>query len=488
MSHNITLKSLLDDSRTLFSTLNAKILGFSLTFTWSFLVFYGSFWSDGVHYIANGAMVFAFACCTGNIVGYIVTRFMNERHNCLDKVTFVNVAIVVASFVGMLLSVFSFVVSHAFQAALIAFGGVLTGLTTSWITVMWGYFFVSLTLPQRTLCSLGSLVVGGVLYLVILTLPEWAQMASACLLLPSSWALAIICNAGRCPSRKESADSYTRLKSETRHSVFAMFLFGIFFWICRVIKMADSAPSHLDTISFIAVYLAILILAAVIIVVSKKQVSAEVIFRFALPAAMLGVIVIFCLGSQYANAGFSLFMSAYALMDIFLFLVLCNASRRTRCNPIKGICYGRLAESLSMPLGMFLGLVFLKLNMAVDESTLALGIVFFLVVSIGAIGSQDASRIDDPTEGDIAESGIPNVSGALEFAQKCRLAIERYGLSPREAEVMLLITRGRSVPYISDHLYMARSTTKAHITSIYRKMDVRDRQEMIDFIESIPIE
>ncbi len=143
-----------------------------------------------------------------------------------------------------------FVVSHAFQAALIAFGGVLTGLTTSWITVMWGYFFVSLTLPQRTLCSLGSLVVGGVLYLVILTLPEWAQMASACLLLPSSWALAIICNAGRCPSRKESADSYTRLNLKRGIACFAMFLFGIFFWICRVIKMADSAPSHLDTISF----------------------------------------------------------------------------------------------------------------------------------------------------------------------------------------------------------------------------------------------
>ena len=76
----------------------------------------------------------------------------------------------------------------------------------------------------------------------------------------------------------------------------------------------------------------------------------------------------------------------------------------------------------------------------------------------------------------------------LHFARQCEKAIELCALSQREAEVLSLIVRGRSVPHISQRLLISRSTVKTHVTHIYTKLGVSDRQEMIDAIEAISLD
>ena len=46
------------------------------------------------------------------------------------------------------------------------------------------------------------------------------------------------------------------------------------------------------------------------------------------------------------------------------------------------------------------------------------------------------------------------------FAIQCERTIEQCALSQREAEVLSLIVRGRSVPHIAQRLYISRSTVK----------------------------
>lgn len=75
----------------------------------------------------------------------------------------------------------------------------------------------------------------------------------------------------------------------------------------------------------------------------------------------------------------------------------------------------------------------------------------------------------------------------LTFAKQFDVAVQMYGLSEREAEVLLYTMRGRSAAYIADKLVIARSTVKTHTTHIYQKMNVSDRQEMLDLIESLPL-
>lgn len=56
---------------------------------------------------------------------------------------------------------------------------------------------------------------------------------------------------------------------------------------------------------------------------------------------------------------------------------------------------------------------------------------------------------------------------------------ERYGLSARELEICLLVLRGYSNRRIADGLYISLSTVKSHVYSLYRKVGVRNRFELM---------
>ena len=62
--------------------------------------------------------------------------------------------------------------------------------------------------------------------------------------------------------------------------------------------------------------------------------------------------------------------------------------------------------------------------------------------------------------------------------------VERYGLTPREVEIAELLYKGRSIPYIRDRILLSKNTVSTHTKSIYRKLDVHSRQELIDLIDS----
>ena len=51
------------------------------------------------------------------------------------------------------------------------------------------------------------------------------------------------------------------------------------------------------------------------------------------------------------------------------------------------------------------------------------------------------------------------------------LIAERCGLTNRETEVMLLVSRGNSKNKIADMLFVSSGTIQTHTKSIYRKLD-----------------
>ena len=59
-----------------------------------------------------------------------------------------------------------------------------------------------------------------------------------------------------------------------------------------------------------------------------------------------------------------------------------------------------------------------------------------------------------------------------------------YKLSAREEEVLLLLAQRKTVGIIERELFIANGTAKAHVRHIYQKMDVHDKQEMLDKIEN----
>lgn len=53
------------------------------------------------------------------------------------------------------------------------------------------------------------------------------------------------------------------------------------------------------------------------------------------------------------------------------------------------------------------------------------------------------------------------------------------GVTPREREVLALVTRGLSNYAIEQHLHLSRGTVKTHIGRLMAKLHARDRAQLV---------
>lgn len=67
--------------------------------------------------------------------------------------------------------------------------------------------------------------------------------------------------------------------------------------------------------------------------------------------------------------------------------------------------------------------------------------------------------------------------------EKIKNKAKTVGLSKRELEISLLVLRGKSNREISDELYISLSTVKTHISRIFRKAEVKSRNEFFFFFQ-----
>ena len=75
------------------------------------------------------------------------------------------------------------------------------------------------------------------------------------------------------------------------------------------------------------------------------------------------------------------------------------------------------------------------------------------------------------------EDAVDDPADATEEA--VRACIDRFGLSPREADVLRLLVAGDSTAQIQDKLCIAPGTFNYHMRNIYSKLGVHSRQELL---------
>ena len=73
-------------------------------------------------------------------------------------------------------------------------------------------------------------------------------------------------------------------------------------------------------------------------------------------------------------------------------------------------------------------------------------------------------------------------TGGIE--QRCGKVAASYGLASREAEVLVFLARGRSIPYIAETLYITENTAKTYRQRIYAKLGTHSKQELLDLVEA----
>jgi len=66
--------------------------------------------------------------------------------------------------------------------------------------------------------------------------------------------------------------------------------------------------------------------------------------------------------------------------------------------------------------------------------------------------------------------------------RSCEIVAQVYGLTKREAEVLYMLSQGRTIGYMQEHFVLSQNTLKMHIRHIYQKLDVHSKQEVIDIV------
>ena len=59
----------------------------------------------------------------------------------------------------------------------------------------------------------------------------------------------------------------------------------------------------------------------------------------------------------------------------------------------------------------------------------------------------------------------------------------RYLLTKREVEMLSYFVKGRTIPYIAESECISENTVRNHTKSIYAKLGVHTRQELLDIVE-----
>jgi len=70
-------------------------------------------------------------------------------------------------------------------------------------------------------------------------------------------------------------------------------------------------------------------------------------------------------------------------------------------------------------------------------------------------------------------------AGQASVPRELRLELREHSLSQREQEVLELVSEGMRNPEIAAQLCLAESTVKRHLTSLYAKLGVQSRDELL---------
>lgn len=197
----------------------------------------------------------------------------------------------------------------------------------------------------------------------------------------------------------------------------------------------------------------------------------RMIFLMGLASILLLPIV---LAGEAAIAGYTCSVIMYQLVFLLIWVIAASVFRdRSSYAPgFFGFVYG--SWSLGSLGGALFSSVFVQ-HLTMDNVHL---IVFAAVLAV-AVGYAAVFTEADAN----ALVQIVPFKHKTPFKAKCQAVARAYQLSPRETEIAMLIAQGRDSAHIENKLFLSRSTVQTHRMHLYQKLDIHNRQELLDIIE-----
>ena len=146
--------------------------------------------------------------------------------------------------------------------------------------------------------------------------------------------------------------------------------------------------------------------------------------------------------------------------------------------PLKSVAIAMLAEQVGIFVGALAGTLLSAAGLDVAVRTMAIMALNMLaivaLVSYTEYGSQLWSLLIKTSMA--SDKAFEPTNELASFAAE-------HQLTDREAEILSVFVEGRSMVYIAEKLFVSENTVKTHIRHIYTKLDVHNKQDLMDMVE-----
>jgi DNA-binding CsgD family transcriptional regulator len=360
------------------------------------------------------------------------------------------------------------------------------------IGMCWFQIIVSMTLIDLTPRALGICVVVAFLlscvgqYLLFSFLPivgvcVFAAIPFACYLLSVPAARAIYDPLKTADPPAQSAVTQPLSFLPFSHHLFiCIFVFRIICGYALSFGEIDGTPRDTFLTPFFVIALAL------VVIVGKWLIKADTLYQISASLIIAGLLLVPLVALQDALPLVSVILSlGVSCFDIFFWYVLIATAARNPHGAISVFAWGNGVSCFGLILGAFLGR--LTNTYTLSDPAMVVLITGALIWAFATYIIITLKRFSfDATIRNLVPDTAP-VSLERDFKylnQSCTCFAERYGLTPRETEVFLLLARGRSGRYIKDALVISFNTVKVHVQHIYAKLGIHTHQELIDLLEA----
>jgi hypothetical protein len=206
--------------------------------------------------------------------------------------------------------------------------------------------------------------------------------------------------------------------------------------------------------------------------------------KIGLPIITLGLLLFLILGENLAVVSQFIVVLGATIYLTFFTLFFCLFSNRTGYSPERLGSIFLICKTLSAVL-VYEGSLHIDLHDMVLSNVII--VVLIIAICISTIVCIDDEPLQVFTKRyihrkDELDQSI-DFSGSDNFPAFCK----RYNIGTRETDVLKLLLHGKSTSEISEKLFIAKGTVKAHIHSIYRKLDIHNRDELASVIDSFVV-
>ncbi|NLG11343.1 MAG: helix-turn-helix transcriptional regulator [Coriobacteriaceae bacterium] len=401
-------------------------------------------------------------------------RVFNER--------LLSITAVIASVAGFALIIIG---ALAGSALILLIGTCTVHLSRSWVVVMTGVSFSNLDLKRIAICVLYATILFCSLVIVFSLLPN--EVGLGVFLIVPTMVLAIIR-----PYVSELFSQIRTLEVPANRAItmplsylpftHQIFLCWFLFQIVNGYSLSFGEENGTPLVTLFAIVPPLLILLKVLL--TQRTFNPDRLFYIAILLATIGLMLAPSAHVLTHGVINNILSLGVVIADLVMWYVLAALSSRNRLGAVGVIAWGRSLSIIGIIVGAGLGRM---ANLLFIENTFGVSLITIVIAT--ALLAYVLFFLKDFSFSKTIGSVLPDndvvshTGNTQDLEARSVLIAQRFQLTPREAEVLALLARGRNSNFIKDELVVSRNTVKAHVKHIYQKLNIHTHQEVIDMVE-----